>query len=482
MEEGMEDAAAAGSWILFFVLLAIDFIFNGFGTAFQKLNGSELERRWEQERDKRSKRLLQMAKNPARYVNTVQLVVILVQIIVGAFFWKIWQETTDRLLLKAAGSGIGDGFRMTVHIIAIVLTGFFLLFVLLLFGVLIPRKIASRYPEKFAYLWSMPTYCACQILAPFTGLFNLISDALLRLIGLKPTKTTPDVTEEAIISMVNEGHEQGVLEESEAEMITNIFEFGDKTAKDIMTNRQNMIMLDSRMNLSDAVAAMLEENNSRFPVYSDTPDQIIGILHVKDACRMETKLRTMENKPGSGVQNGNPALKNCRQILRKPEFVPETMQIDDLFHSMQVKRLQMVIVVDEYGQTVGLVAMEDILEEIVGNIEDEYDREERHMIRIGEQSYMADGMTTLDELAEILNISFDENIEVDTLNGFMILHLQHIPDEKEQFAFDYQGFEFKIQTVSKRVIQKVRITKLAEPDIEESESVGAAKEVEEAGE
>jgi len=259
--------------------------------------------------------------------------------------------------------------------------------------------------------------------------------------------------------MVNEGHEQGVLEESEAAMITNIFEFGDKTVRDIMTNRQHMIMLDSRMELSEAVAFMLEENNSRYPVYNETPDQIIGILHLKDACRLEMKLRNSENTQGL---NTNPPLRKCKQILRKTEFVLETMNIDDLFQSMQSKKQQMVIAVDEYGQTAGLVAMEDILEEIVGNIQDEYDEEKRNIIKIEENTYIADGLTSLEEVAEEFAITFDEAIGVETLNGFIILHLEHIPEEKEKFAFEYQGYEFKIQSVAKRMIQKVRITRLPE--------------------
>lgn len=467
----MQDAAAAGSILLFVVLLAIDFVFYGFGSALQNLNTNELESRWKQNGDRSSKRLLQMAQNPTRYVNTVQFVVTLIHIVMGGFFLGILKSWMDRLLELAVGSRLEDHTLLWLHILSIVAAGFLLIYILLLFGVLIPKKIASRYPEKWAYFGIHFTYYICLIFIPVTGLINQSANVILRLFGMKQLNDMADVTEEEIISMVNEGHEQGVLEESEAAMITNIFEFGDKTAHDIMTNRQNMVMLDAHMNLSEAVSFMLEENNSRYPVYNETPDQIIGILHLKDACRLEKKLRTSDGRQGySGSQsNANPALKNCRQILRKPEFVPETMKIDDLFHSMQSQKLQMVIVVDEYGQTEGLVAMEDILEEIVGNIQDEYDEDERHIIKIGEQTYMADGMTTLEELSRQLALTFDEDLEVETLNGFVILQMKHIPDEKEQFAFEYQGYEFRIQSVAKRMIQKVRVTKLPEKEEVEEE-------------
>lgn len=460
----MIDTAAAGSALLFIVLLAINVMFYGFGAALQNLNQNELERKWKQDGDKRAGRLLQMVENPTKYVNTVQFVVTLIQIVMGGFFLGILMRWIAYLLKQTAGDKVVGSTVYLFHVLSVVLAGFVLIYILLLFGVLIPKKIASRYPEKWAFSCVRITYFVCMLFTPFTGLINCSAKAILRLFGMKQLSDTADVTEEEIISMVNEGHEQGVLEESEAEMITNIFEFGDKTVHDIMTNRQNMIMLDSRMSLSDAVAFMLEENNSRYPVYNDTPDQIIGILHLKDACRLDRKLRNGENRSGNG-QNSNtqsPSLKNCRQILRRPEFVPEAMKIDDLFHSMQGKKQQMVIVVDEYGQTQGLVAMEDILEEIVGNIQDEYDEEERHIIKIGEDTYIVDGMTPLEELADTFSIVFDEALEVETLNGFVILHLKHIPDEKEQFSFVYQGYEFKIQSVAKRMIQKVRITKLPE--------------------
>lgn len=463
----MLDASDAGSIILFVVLVAISFVFYGFGAALQNMNISEIENRWKQNGDKSSKRLLQMMENPTRYVNTVQFVVTLVQLVMGAFFLGILKNWMDQLLRWAIGSDMNNHTVIILHMLSIFAAGFLLIYILLLFGVLIPKKYASRYPEKWAYFGVRITYYICLIFAPFTGLINHSANVILRLFGMKQQKDMADVTEEEIISMVNEGHEQGVLEESEAAMITNIFEFGDKTVRDIMTNRKHMIMLDSHMSLSEAVAFMLDENNSRYPVYNETPDQIIGILHLKDACRLEKKLQASESKNSGGQQNSNPALKNCRQILRKPVFVPETLMIDDLFHSMQSKKLQMVIVVDEYGQTQGLVAMEDILEEIVGNLQDEYDEDERHIIKIGEQTYIADGLTSLEELNEFFEIEFDE-LEVETLNGFVILHLKHIPDEKEQFSFEYQGYEFRIQSVAKRMVQKVRITKLTvQEEVEE---------------
>lgn len=479
----MNTADAALSALLFLVLLVMNVIFYGFSVAIQNLNIPEVEERYERMHDRKSKKILKVSRNITKYVNTVQVVVTLVQLIMGGFFLRLFINAARGGLRKLVSDPEAQPVRQVVTIASAVLAFLLLVYVLLLLGVLIPKKIAAIYPQKWAYACVSVTYAFCYLLTPVTVLIDVSANGLLRLFGVRQPKDEAEVTEEEIISMVNEGHEQGVLEESEAEMITNIFEFGDKTAHDIMTNRQNINMLDAQMRLSDAIACMLEGNNSRYPVFSETPDQIIGFLHLKDACRYQHKLHReeAENQTGekerenaSSRNHSDPKLKACRSILRRPEFVPETMNIDDLFHSMQSKHLQMVIVVDEYGQTVGLVAMEDILEEIVGNIQDEYDEEQRFIIKTGPGRFIADGMTPLDDLETLLNISFDEDVEVDTLNGFMILKMEHIPEEKERFSMEYRGYEFRIRHVEKRVIRSVLITRLAKEQAD-AQTDGAAQ-------
>lgn len=468
----MDTADAALSVLLFVGLLVMNIIFYGFGVAIQNLNISDVEEVYERKHDKRSRRILKVSRGITKYVNTVQVVVTLAQLIMGGFFLRIFISAARRVLRQLTGSPQGAVVEFILQMIPVLLAFVFLTYVLLLVGVMIPKKIAAIYPEKWAYACVSVTYAFCQLLTPVTALIDVSATGLLRLFGIRPPRGEGEVTEEEIISMVNEGHEQGVLEESEAEMITNIFEYGDKTVRDIMTNRQNIKMLDAQMRLSDAVAFMLEENNSRYPVYSETPDQIIGFLHLKDACRYQHRLhmeavkerneeKNTENPPRSHADkhHTDPRLKSCRSVLRRPEFVPETMNIDDLFHSMQSKHLQIVLVADEYGQTVGLVTMEDILEEIVGNIQDEYDEEDRFVVKTGKDRFVADGMTPLDELEQLLDISFDEDLEVDTLNGFMIMKMEHIPEEKERFSMEYSGYEFQIRKVEKRVIRSVLIIK-----------------------
>lgn len=258
------------------------------------------------------------------------------------------------------------------------------------------------------------------------------------------------VTEE-IISMVNEGHEQGVFQAAEAEMITNIFEFGDKEAKDIMTNRKNILAIDRDMLLADAISQMLEAGKSRFPVYHETIDEIVGILHFRDAI-------VADREPG----NSERAVGSIEGLLREAMVVPETKNIASLFRTMQRTKTQMVIVVDEYGQTKGILAMEDILEEIVGNIQDEYDEDEQYIEETGNKDeYIIDGITPLEELEERFSISFHEE-EFETLNGFMISKMDKIPEENEDFSVDVDGYCFKILSVEHKMIRSVLVTKKKE--------------------
>lgn len=260
-----------------------------------------------------------------------------------------------------------------------------------------------------------------------------------------------DVTEKEIISMVNEGHEQGVLQASEAEMITNIFEFGDKEAQDIMTHRKNIIAVDGNMTLREAVSFVINENKSRYPVYDGDIDHIIGVLHYKDAVRAQ--------EAGKDKGTLEKRVKSVKGLVREAVFIPETRNIDVLFHNMQSMKTQMAIVIDEYGQTAGLVAMEDILEEIVGNIMDEYDEEEEHIEEKSENEYIIEGLTPLEELEERFQISFEEE-DFETLNGFLISRMDKIPDDDEQFETEVDGYHFKVLSVKNKMIENVLVTKI----------------------
>ncbi len=269
-----------------------------------------------------------------------------------------------------------------------------------------------------------------------------------------------DAAEQEIMSIVNESAAGGYIEDDEAQMIGNIFEFGDKAAKDIMTDRGNIIAVDASLKLKDALDFMLDTSNSRFPVYMDDLDRIIGILHLKDAMRLSRIKGNMSKTVG-----------DIDGLIREARFIPETRKVDALFKSMQASMLQMVIVIDEYGQTAGLVAMEDILEEIVGNINDEYDEDGDHIVERGEDKYIIEGITELDALEKRFGIEFDTE-DFETINGFLISKMDKIPDKKERFDITVGDYNFKVLEVDHNMIQQILVTKVEKPDSTEDTVLG----------
>ena len=438
------------SILLFFVLLAVDFIFYGFGAAAQKLNYTAVKESEAEKKDRKTKKLLIILEQPDFYINTIQVVTTVTNLVMGGFYLRSVYRLTNRLLVKyASGSGTAFWTRQPFPVLIFLFSGFVLIFIILTVGVLVPKKAAERHAVTWANVLIEPIYVVMVLLRPFMGLVTLASRGLLGLFGMNAGQGMADVTEEEIISMVNEGHEQGVLQASEAQMITNIFELSDKEAKDIMTHRSNIVGIDGNTTLRECVDFMLNTGiNSRYPVYIDSIDHIIGIIHLKDAFQFLEK--------GSYAQK---PVKNIRGLVREARFVPETRKIDSLFHSMQALKSHMVIIIDEYGQTSGLVAMEDILEEIVGNILDEYDKDEVLFEEKGQDQYEIDGLTPLEELEDLLGIVFKEE-EFETLNGLMVSMLERIPEENERFDMDYGGYNFKVLSVENKVIRRVLVTKI----------------------
>ena len=274
---------------------------------------------------------------------------------------------------------------------------------------------------------------------------NDISKRFQKLFGSRSKDELEDEFEDEIISMVNEGHEQGVLLASEATMIQNIFEFGDKDAKDIMVHRKQMVCLDGDMTFSEALDSICDTTFSRYPVYLQDFDHMIGVLHIKDT------LSYARNQQWYGRK-----LRDFDELLQPVEFVPETHGLNTLFAKMQSKKCHMMLVVDEYGQTSGLISMEDILEEIVGNIQDEHDDETESIARVSTDCFVMDGTTTLENASEVLGVSFPEEFE--TLNGFLVSLLGRIPNEHESFDIVYETYCFHVLDVEGKMIQQVQVS------------------------
>ncbi|EOS26157.1 hypothetical protein C806_01373 [Lachnospiraceae bacterium 3-1] len=443
--------------IVFLVLIILNGGLYGFLTALEEVTESQVQKRAE-EGSKRAVWLLAVMDAPYKTKHAIQIMVTFVNGIFGIYQIRLLGNFLVHSFLERE---TGSGLRLLCFVLATV-TGVFLFAVI---GIIAPQKVAARRPEQWLFVLAGIVHGMVSVLKPYTYLAEKLSNLVVMLVGVDPNASFDDVTEEEIISMVKEGHEQGVLQASEAEMIHNIFAFDDKEAKDIMTHRKHVAAIEGKMQLRDVLEFILEGNNSRFPVYKEDIDNIIGILHMKDVM--------IESRKGEYLDW---AVQDIPGLVREAIFIPETRNINELFKGMQSRKSHMVIVVDEYGQTAGIVAMEDILEEIVGNIFDEYDEEETTIVSQSDGSFMMSGLAPFHEVCEILGIVLEEQ-EYETLNGFLISLIGKIPGEQEQFELDYQEWRFHVCSVRDKIIHTVRVTRRKKaPDETEEETHGKAAE------
>lgn len=443
------------SWIgilLFAASVAVFYLIYGFGAAIQALNTSALE----DERDEGNKKaaaLLRIQEDPGKFVRTNQVLTCFFTLALGAFTLPQTAGYIRRFLAVklAMAPGLAAGLALAAAF-------FVVAFFLVCLGVIIPKHVAAKSPIRFCYKALSVVEWAIKLLSPFTWLISVAAFVVLKAVGIDIRSSNEKVTEEDIMYMVNEGHDQGVLEASEAEMITNIFEFDDKVASDIMTHRKNVVALESTMTLKETVDFIVKEaNNSRFPVYEEDIDNIVGVLHMRDVLYFAEQEEYLD-RPISQIDG----------LLRSAHFAPEAKNINALFKEMQSEKIHMEIVIDEYGQTAGIVTMEDILEEIVGNIMDEYDNEEPDIVVKENGSFQLSGMTPLDDVEDALEMEFDEDDKdnFDTLNGFLISRLGHLPEDDEKGQVVFGGYRFSIVKAENKIIQTVMAERDAGPEHE----------------
>ncbi len=442
---------------IFVFLAAANGILYGFLAALEEITENQVRKR-EEEGSKHASWLLGVMDSPYKTKHSIQVMTTFLNCVLGISLARVMGNQLINALLPKSPDPVLAALCYVLAMLACV-------FLLAVFGIIAPQKIAARRPEAWLFALAGPVRGAVRLLKPYTALAELLSNLAVRLTGVDPNASFDDVTEEEIISMVKEGHEQGVLLESEAEMIHNIFAFDEKEAKDIMTHRKHVAAIDGKAQLRDVLEFILQGNNSRFPVYKEDIDNIIGIIHMKDVM--------IESRNGTYLDW---AVEDIPGLVREAVFIPETRNINDLFKMMQSQKNHIAIVVDEYGQTAGIVAMEDILEEIVGNIFDEYDKEETMISRQEDGGYLMRGLAPFDDVCEILQIT-PKDTEYETLNGYLISLIGKIPGEQEQFELDADGWHFHVLSVRDKTIHTVRVTKAAEEPPED----GAPKEEEAAG-
>jgi putative hemolysin len=310
----------------------------------------------------------------------------------------------------------------------------------LILGSLVPEAVGAAKAERLAFFFARPVSAMAFISSPFNKAVVKISNGLSGLLGGEQLRAMPFITEEEIMTMVDAGQEVGVIEEDEKEMIYSVFALGNTLAREVMVPRIDIVALDINASLEEALDAVIDAGHSRIPTYEDTIDNIVGVLYAKDLLQL-----WREKREGFSLRNE----------LRTPYFVPESKPVDELLEEMQQRKVHMVIVVDEYGGTAGVVTLEDIVEEIVGEIQDEYDAEEPIVEQAGDKEFIFNARVDLDDVNRLMGTSFPTEMG-DTLGGFIYSQLGKVPLAGEALRFD--GLIIEVLTVTGRRIRKVRVS------------------------
>ena len=308
----------------------------------------------------------------------------------------------------------------------------------LIFGEITPKSIAKQKSEEVSLKVSKPINIIVKVLKPFVGIFTFISGAFIRMLGGDPKATEPFITEEELKTMVGVSEEEGVLEGVEKEMIFNVFDFADSQAKDVMVQRVDIVAVDSEATYEEVLEVIKKEQFSRIPVYNQTIDDIVGVLYVKDL------IIAGQNKEGFKVSD----------YMREPYYTFEFKKIKELFNEMKKTRNHLSVVLDEYGGTVGIVTIEDLIEEVFGDIEDEYDDYDKEIEVVKEDEYIVDGSARLDDISDLVGVNM-ESQEFDSIGGLIIGELGRFPENKEEVNIG--NIRFVVEEVDKNRIKKVRI-------------------------
>lgn len=434
---------------LLFVLILVNAFFAMSEIAMISLNDTKIEKLAE-EGDKKAKQILKLTQNSSNFLSTIQIGVTLAGFLTSASA----ADSFAPLITQAVHPLIPAIPESVIDTVALILITIIISYFSLVFGELAPKKIGMQKSEKVAYKVVGILLFVMKVTKPFVKILSMSTNGIVRLFGIDPLADEEEVTEEEILMMVDVGEEKGVIENAQAEMINNIFEFDDIDAGDIMTHRVDMTAVEADEPVSEVIKVAVADGYSRIPVFDDDPDNIIGVVYIKDLLEY--------------VGKELPEKKTIREIMRDAYFIPETKKCGQLFTEMSEKRVQMAIVVDEYGGTAGLLTLEDIVESIVGNIHDEYDTEEAEISKINDNTFTVEGTTDLDEIDELVGATLPEG-DYDTVAGFIISQLGFLPKDGDMDTVEYENLKFTILSVEDKRIAKVRIdiTPRAEEDGDE---------------
>ena len=446
----MDDAGPASiilKLFLLFILILINAFFAMSEIAIISLNDAKMEKMAE-DGDKKAKQVLKLTKNSSNFLSTIQIGVTLAGFLTSAVAAQNFAVMlTDALAKTSVVKVIPVG---AISVISTILITLIMSYFSLVLGELAPKKFAMQKSEKISFAVTPILLGFSKLTKPFVKLLSASTNLIVRMFGLDPNADEETVTEEEIRMMVDVGQEKGVIEDSQKEMINNVFEFDDIDVADIMTHRTDMECVDVEDSLQDVVKTSMEHGYSRIPVYEEDPDNVVGIIYIKDLLKY--------------VGSNLPKTKTPKDIMREVYCVPETKRCGELFSEMTAKNIQRAIVVDEYGGTAGLVTLEDIVEAIVGNIQDEYDNEDEEISKINDTTFTIDGITDIEEVEEKLGIKLPEG-DYDTLGGFIISLLGFLPVDGDMNTVQYKNIRFTVLNVEERRIGKVKVEFLPEEQL-----------------
>ncbi|MDQ0461432.1 CBS domain containing-hemolysin-like protein [Clostridium sardiniense] len=415
----MLDSSYTGQIVLLLVLLVLSAFFSMSETALMSLSKIRI-RHMVEEGVKGAKLVEKLIEDPNKLLGAILIGNNIVNIGASAI--------ATSLAVKVSG-----GSESAVAIVTAVMT-----VLILIFGEITPKSIAKQKSEQVSLGVSKPIKLCVFIFKPFVVIFTAISSVFIRLFGGDPKATEPFITEEELKTMVGVSEEEGVLEDVEKEMIFNVFDFADLQVKDVMVQRVDVTAIEVNDSYEDLLKIIKEDQYSRIPVYDDTIDDIVGILNVKDLIIAGYKGEAF----------------NVTEYMREPLYTFEFKKITELFNEMKKSRNHMAVVLDEYGGTVGIVTIEDLVEEIVGDIQDEYDKERDMIEVIKEDEYVVDGSARLDDISDLIGVNM-ESEEFDSVGGLIIGELGRIPEEHEEIVID--RIRFVVEEIEKNRIMKVRI-------------------------
>ncbi len=430
--------------VIVFIFILINAFFSAAEMAVISLNDAKVKKQAE-EGNRKAKRILKFIENPATFLATIQVGVTLAGFLSSAFAAdKFSGRMTSWLDPNGKYSWLGTVCTVVVTVI--------LSYFSLVLGELVPKRIAQNNAEKLAYGSSSIVRTFGTLMKPFVRFLTLSTNAVLRLLHIDPEVKETNVTEEEIRMMVDVGSEEGSIEDSEKQMIQNIFEFNDKDVVEIMTHRKKIVALPIDASFEEVMDIARNEKYTRIPIYKETIDEIVGILHIKDLL-------------GISNQDGDFSLE---KIMRPPLFVHETKKISALFHEMKRGKMQLAVIVDEYGGTMGIATIEDMLEEIVGSITDEFDEEEQELLKMNDGGFLVRGDMTLSDLEEAIGVNLDSE-DYDTIAGLTLSLLDRVPDHGETPEVQYKNLKIKVIQVEENWIAKVLLHVIPQEENEDEE-------------